>query len=533
MVNHLLNMDSIDVWELFFPRGSGQYYRPLLYLTFFADKHLWGLVPSFMHLENIILHLCSSILVFAIMRHAARFCSSGYAPAPLLAALLFGLHPIATEPVNWISGRTDVLALVFILVMFLALIASMHSVSPVMMNTAGAVVLLCGCLCKETALFVLPAVLLWIVSASRELGCVWSSGVRRIIFLIYCCAGGVYLWMRWSALSRGDKIVSTVSHVAMNSNSSFELLDVIRVGIKVVGFYTKKLMMPLPLNFAIVGISPLYIVPGFLVCIGLVYCLYRLDLVSCLLISSFCLLSPSLLLPVLKITWTPIAERYAYMAAAPFIMAGVLLFARFVSSSLRTTVVTTMAAIVLVCAGGATASRNLVWQDNLSLYQDTVSKSPGFHAARNELAIALHENGRKEDAYSLLQTNGTDDFQPASLNKVRVFINKGKLPEARSLLLGLKRSDREALELLVMIDELRYKEASNAAEHTRVDRDLLETNQQLLKISGDPFFHYRSGLVQLRLGDKAGAKQSFLSAWTQAPLNSHYRSAAKKLSEQL
>ena len=35
--------------------------------------------------------------------------------APLFAALLFAVHPVHTESVSWISGRTDVLAALFFL----------------------------------------------------------------------------------------------------------------------------------------------------------------------------------------------------------------------------------------------------------------------------------------------------------------------------------------------------------------------------------------------------------------------------------
>jgi len=52
-------------------------------------------------------------------------------------------------------------------------------------------------------------------------------------------------------------------------------------------------------------------------------------------------------------------------------------------------------------------------------------------------------------------------------------------------------------------------------------------------MTGDPFYHYRIGMVQLRLNRRDAAKDAFTKAWQKAPPNSHYREAAKKLAEKL
>lgn len=86
--------------------GSGFYYRPLVTLSYWLDFQLWGLDPAFMHLENIVVHLVNVLLVYLI---ASRLpLSIEIKSLPCLCALLFGLHPINSESVNWIAGRTDV-----------------------------------------------------------------------------------------------------------------------------------------------------------------------------------------------------------------------------------------------------------------------------------------------------------------------------------------------------------------------------------------------------------------------------------------
>jgi tetratricopeptide (TPR) repeat protein len=340
--------------------------------------------------------------------------------------------------------------------------------------------------------------------------------------------------MRWSALSGGDKIVITTTSATASTGEAFTLWDLLRVGLKTTGFYFKKLLIPLPLNFGIVEISPHYLWLGLAVCIGLLYCLYLRTTVAYLLLASFCLVSPALILPLLKITWTPVAERYAYIAAAPFVLALSLLFVGYLQPHLSPRLVTIGIFLLLAGAGTATAQRNLVWQDNLTLFEDTVRKSPTFAAAKNELAIALNERGRKEEAHALLLANSGDDYQPSTLNKVRVYLNQGKLEQAHILLLQYQQKTQtfESLELQNKLNEVRLKEAQ--PEHQQdIWREMLAALQQLLQMTGDQFYHYRIGQVQLRLGEKAAAKQSFATAYKNSSPTSHYHEAARKLAERL
>ena len=68
MINHLDNSGPINFFHHFFPQGGGVYYRPLTTLTYFFDRDAWGTIASFMHLENILIHLANSFLVLIITR---------------------------------------------------------------------------------------------------------------------------------------------------------------------------------------------------------------------------------------------------------------------------------------------------------------------------------------------------------------------------------------------------------------------------------------------------------------------------------
>ena len=83
-------------------------YVPLVPLTFSLEYALWGLNPFGYHLTNLLLHTGNTLLVFVVVLRL-----SGQLMAAVVAALLFGVHPLHVEPVAWISSRKDVLSTFF------------------------------------------------------------------------------------------------------------------------------------------------------------------------------------------------------------------------------------------------------------------------------------------------------------------------------------------------------------------------------------------------------------------------------------
>ncbi len=90
-------------------------YVPLSALSLAIDYSLWELDPFGYHLTNLLLHLINTLLVFCLVRRLAH----RLLPA-LIAALLFGVHPMHVESVAWISERKDVLSTLFFLTALLS-----------------------------------------------------------------------------------------------------------------------------------------------------------------------------------------------------------------------------------------------------------------------------------------------------------------------------------------------------------------------------------------------------------------------------
>ena len=76
--------------------------------------------PWLQHGVNVLIHLASVALLFRIVRAVGLSTA-----AAALATALFALHPAAAEPVSWVTGRKDLLALFFaLLTVMLAVPAS-------------------------------------------------------------------------------------------------------------------------------------------------------------------------------------------------------------------------------------------------------------------------------------------------------------------------------------------------------------------------------------------------------------------------
>lgn len=542
MLLRLSAMEQID-WKALFLPGASYYYRPLLMLTFFADKFLWDLAEGFMHLENVLIHAANTLLVFLMAaRVLARF-DAKKLELPLLSALLFALHPINTEPVAWISGRSDPLAAFFVFLSVLALLKGL-SENRYFYLILSNLLLLLGCMCKEVAVFFLPAACLISLYWQNEDQGAPAAGQRpvsklkqiSVLVLPSLLAGISYLALRFSALGSRDTGVLQIFR-----GNSHEFLDLFRVFFKLLGFYVKKLFLPLPLNFAIVKVDDNYVWLGLVVFLLLILIALRRNLISAFLITACYLISPAVLVAVSRIAWTPVAERYLYLSSAFFAIGvvggGYLLLSRLQRESW----LVPSLVLVLVPATLFTAQRVLTWQDNMALYRDTRAKSPGFVSIENELAIALMAHGKSAEADQALERGMKADPHRRSVllyvNQAKLKLAEGKCDEARAVLLQVVRDKQsanlEVLKMLAKVDEKRLMQAKTQAEFRAIHLEILDNHEHLYRRTGDPMSLYRGGQMALFLGDKQKAAGYFQSAYEKAPAGTYYRPAAKKLADKL
>ena len=93
--------------------GVTNYYRPLMTFGYLLIHQAFGYRPFYFHLVNI---LTNAAVVLALYLLTLRMFRDRM--VAFLAAALFALHPIHTEPVNWIAAITDLELTLFFLLAF-------------------------------------------------------------------------------------------------------------------------------------------------------------------------------------------------------------------------------------------------------------------------------------------------------------------------------------------------------------------------------------------------------------------------------
>ena len=87
--------------------------RPLINLSYWLNYQLGGVSPLGYHLTNIVLHTIAALLVFLIVRKILELAALPVRRAMIVAgfcAAIFLLHPVQTESVAYISGRSESLS---------------------------------------------------------------------------------------------------------------------------------------------------------------------------------------------------------------------------------------------------------------------------------------------------------------------------------------------------------------------------------------------------------------------------------------
>jgi len=539
MYQYLLNSDSFSLQGIFFPGTSGSYYRPILLLSFMMDKFVWGLEESFMHLENILFHLTNTLLVYAVTRRAAEYLPKPSPVAPFVAALFFAIHPLNTEAVNWISGRTDLLAGFFLLLsMYLMLKRPLGWLQ----SLTAALSMLLACLAKETAIFFLPAALLFpfFISVART-----DAAPLRTVFrcywlhlVVFSAAGVAYFAFRTLAFSKGDQGVARVM-TYVGGSASFGMLINARLVLKAAGFYAKKLLIPFPLNFGITHVSEIYLPLGVLVLAGIIWLIIRRTFPAFFVVCAGAIGTSALMIPLLFLTWTPLAERYMYIPSA-FVLVGTTLavFQWEQCQRYRLHLTLAVSCLALIAIYG-TFTRNILWQDNLALYQDTLRKSPGFIPAQNEIARALYVRGRNQEATAIIKSlqipENLINKQYGELSKAAALANSNDFAGARMLSNQILRNPgkHEVLILQWLLEMDKLQLMAKKASFKELYIGSVKTLTRLIELTNDPFYSYRLGIVNMQVGEREKALTAFNTVVRTAPPTAYYLKPAEKLARDL
>ena len=366
--------------DLFWPNGAGRYYRPLLMSSFIMDSKIWMHEFSGYHLTNIVLHLFNALIFYFI----AVTVFNGKPLSKIVAFFLtigFVLNPLTIESVAWISGRTDILATFFSLLVFLFYFSKLKYKIIIV-----PIFFLLGLLAKENTLCV------FIIIPLCEIGFYYrSKGFKYSIFraltwtAILSIPLFVYLYLRFAGfglfqmseqiqpgLVQGMHIQEGVSIKSQIISNLFTLPAVI-------AFYLKKFIFPFPLNFAISQInvvmySTVFVFMGIISTVLVLKKKFYYPFWILLLIISF---SPALPVALSDVAWTRFAERYLYLSIPVIcLFAGDLYYQNRMRYPEKVRIIKIIAFAILIVFSFGSIQRINVWKNKESLWEDTYKKNP-------------------------------------------------------------------------------------------------------------------------------------------------------------
>jgi protein O-mannosyl-transferase len=379
-------------WSLEGPRSG--YYRPVVTLSLAAETRVFGGSPAAYHLMNVVYHLAASLaLVWAALR------IFGSHPA-WLAGLVFVVHPVHTESVSWISGRTDVIATIFFCLALgcYARAEGLRSRWMLGATVAGAAAFLS----KEPAI-VLPAVLVGLeLTRKRPERRTAREMVLRLLPIVLAAI---------ATLAIRHLVLGSIAGALAEGP---ELSDRLATGVTTLGRYLLLLVAPFPPTPDFVleplgtwaawpTVASLAAIAGLA---GACALAWRQSRIPALLLAWFLLtLLPST--PLMPVGPVHMAERFLYLPSAAFALAVGWVAARALERAglrdwddlerargMRALLAGGGVALLLVGGLALTLYRNEDWRDAERLFTRMAGSAPRSWKAANGLGHVYEDRGQ-------------------------------------------------------------------------------------------------------------------------------------------
>jgi tetratricopeptide (TPR) repeat protein len=262
---------------------------------------------------------------------------------------------------------------------------------------------------------------------------------------------------------------------------------------------------------------------------------------SSLALGGLCMIAPALPLSLGTVAWTAFAERYVYLAIPFWLLAASIAWSRISTVRLRFHMVGPVFVVLLLIVWGRwTFERNVTWQTNLAIFDDTVRKSPNFKVARGLYMLALYENGRYDEALEQYRIAGTLQSlkydEKFDMLYALIQMRKGRTEEARQTFEKVlhKKETASVLENLIkLLNAIRSPLPTNDPTRQETDALVIQYYEKLYSKTGDALYLYHLGQDYLNNGKRAEAKITFSRAAERLPESSEFKKYARNLAMKL
>lgn len=402
-------LNAASIHHTFTNIYSGDY-RPLTIVTYGIIHYFFGLNPWAFHAFNVLLHIINIILVFFLCR---RFVCNVYLCA--FAAAIWGVHPMLSEPVSWISGLNDMLYAVFIFGGLILYDVYLKTGKALKWLTFVFLCFFCALLVKPHAL-VFPA-LLFLFDYYRDKPFTLKSAVEKSPFIFLAV---VFAFVTVYGRTGETDVAVLAYSIGQRIMFAFYIYAVLILKfLAPVGLSALHDFPRLTAGFPLVyWVAPL--LPVLLIVLILKLKQYRKILLFGLLFFS---INVSVVLQLIPFGTFLYAERFAYVAYSGLVIMLTILYQKTSLKLKFGSVQTALFALFVVFLFSLlTVERTKVWRDNFSLWGDVLKNNPKSLMALNNLGLAHYAAGNMHDAYQCY--NRALAFDPHNYN---AYVNRGNV----------------------------------------------------------------------------------------------------------
>ena len=532
------------------------FYRPLVTTINTIQYMLFGLVPSWWHLFNLLVHAANAVLCYFFILRFTR----AQREEAFLGAMVFAMHAVHTESVCFISGRTDLLAMLFILTSIFLFFSRSEKRTLTLIGSVFLFTL--GLFTKELVLMTPVAIIAIDYVASEKITLRdWFRKhsptllLRLIPFLVI---GAGYLFIRFFLVG-GIRVPTYPTGHALTTwlvmprvFFRYVLLTIVPVWLNC--DYTAAFRAPKGPSFG--GLGGFAFLLGFII---LTLWLVKRKKEMSLGFLWFLIF----LFPVLNIfplgLW--MAERFLYIPTLGF---SILLAVGLKPVHERKNIKRILwgRALFLILWGALAFSRSFAWRDAQILWKDAVKKNPDNSQARVIYGQVLFSRGKYANAEKQLiladclsdyaglraaRTGPTTLYIQKLQTLLKIYTQTGRFEKAETLLQDLKKLSPESANILILDARLKLArgelaEAEDAFSKAREKnphllsaraglmelnalrsmppQTLLQLSQEAISVNPDyaPSYVYK-GMALRSLGRDREAIDTFQNAIRLAPAN--------------
>lgn len=368
--------------------------QPMLYALMI---HFFGMTPLPFHILSLISHIMTTFLLSVILYSLFHNRSVAW-----LGTLLFAVHPVNTESVNWISAQFYIVHALFAYGAIIAYIKYRMTRKMVFLFSSAGIILIELILIRHPWVLIAPMIITMFELFYRETGLRWKPFlifwgilIPATYILLFMDLSGVSGRLSYREPGGGQTLVNDQALIPILESYPYTLTNMSRLYLmpKTLTIYYDGTQSDSLAYLTMFAVALLYLT-------GLVYFFKKNRLIW-----TFLVILPAAIAPCfspVKVTWY-ITERYLYLGSGFFVG---LLFYSLNKLEQKTSIkyLTLICGILIIAvASWRTYLRNEDWKSPATLAKATIQTSPLSVRPYNDLAGYYVMQGRIDEAKKLYQ----------------------------------------------------------------------------------------------------------------------------------